>query len=177
MDREFIHEWYGLRERALALIRAGAEGTGLGERVAQFVILPSFEPSESLDIVEQRIRGQAPSYSLVRTVWPIAQDYAKVESPVARLAQPRPLVPTIETDIRPSTKELVDEIRTALGRIVVPFPVKPANVGCDGVFYELRVGSDFTAMALKWWSHTPAGWEELDTAFHRIVADLRKTFV
>lgn len=193
MDRDAQQDWSLLQKEALHTVRAGAKGSQLGFRVAQFVTLPSFAPCDSLDIL--RVIGAVRAISLdqpilprmepdhhlvVRTRWRMDIDEQKLETPLKVLAErfrqrgsPKP---TIETETRHLSTDRVEAIRQRLLKIAVPLPLQPPSLGADGTSYELRIGSYAPEMVLCWWCDAPPGWKPLTTAFHEIVAELDKEF-
>jgi hypothetical protein len=176
MDQEFSAEWSRLLHEGVRLVRAGGGEKLSATRVAQFITLPAFTPNESLEIFRRWTRDRKQEHLLVRTIWRLDLDSAKLETPVERLRHPRPLVPTIENEMRPIPESAVQEIEEMLGAITVPLQIRQAHVGCDGVSYELRVGSSFTETSVRWWYKPPEGWEPLADAFHRIVGRLQEMF-
>jgi hypothetical protein len=170
MEQEHVAEWIELQRQASAAIRArnGPHRSGT-RRLLQIVIQPSFYSSVSWEIFAvAHPRSSDLSRFGIRTVWDQQSDFARLESPIARLRHRGKLEPSISAEQFAIPQEQGDQILDSFRSIRVPVAVSGPG-GLDGTSYGLIVEAFPCSSELWWWEEGPPAWSELISLVHDAV--------
>jgi hypothetical protein len=109
--------------------------------ILQYLTLPAWAPVVAWDLYDVPSENGPGRLALVRSCWRQDLDMEKLHSPVERLKQPRPLVPTVEiSELRPDQKALARLI-AALAHIAIPPAPSSRWVTLDGIRFELAIST------------------------------------
>lgn len=164
MDQELLREWQELQETAREILR---KGYAPATRLFQVIRCPAFEDAISWEIFEV---APAPTiYRAAKMQWLREQDSEKFRNPVERLKYPRPLKPSIETNVNALRPEFVQSILEQLKAVQIPAWPSASRIGLDGTMYELIVGGGFLSVHYRWWEQPPIEWQPLADISQAIV--------
>ncbi|GMU39097.1 MAG: hypothetical protein AMXMBFR22_32880 [Phycisphaerae bacterium] len=173
MTSESDNEWRDLTELAMATLRRGTDPARGATRLFQIAVLPSFEVAASWDVFAKH-DARSESYFVVRTIWDLPTDAAKLESPLERLRHPTELAPTIHTSSVAASAEQVAAWQAQIAAASVPPMPSDVPIGTDGVTYRLATGSFFSNAVFEWWEEGPPSWAPLVTAVREVMKALER---
>lgn len=178
MDQEHLEEWASLRNTAIQRLREGAARPA-GRRACcvevRYLILPSFDPSQSYEVWCRSTRSAPPEFIAAETTWRSDLDMAKFQSPVERLRHPRHLEPTIAHRTGTIYRAGIESVIANLKSLKVAVEPGAAHFGLDGVTYELQVWeSSFTRSSFTWWFGPPEPWKELAAVGEQVRAEVTR---
>ncbi|MCA9095540.1 MAG: hypothetical protein KDA68_18805 [Planctomycetaceae bacterium] len=173
VDSEHLNEYFEVRTSAYNALRFGT----LIERhrsvpVCQLLILPSFENPVSWDVVKVVSRKEDAQTRLHRSTWRMDVDCRVMSSPIERLKNPRPYLPTLETEWLFIDAAKLENVLSKLRSIRIPLLIAGTQGGLDGTSFELAVGEFSCNARIRWWCDMPKEWQELAS----VVAELDSLF-
>jgi hypothetical protein len=159
MESEQIIEWTLVRDRAVAHLReCGHIRISKHCPQAQFLILPSFTDTVSVDIVLSN--DELAAYV---TRWQQTTDIEAFATPVERLKHSTPFMPTYDTTRLNITHDRLNSILSRLAATPIKLSPTANSMSVDGTSYELNSGMGFTGIRLRWHNQLPDEWTILSS--------------
>lgn len=178
MDPEQSAEFDQVRSAIVEGMRNGSYLPDAGLRVAQLLVLPSFQDSICWEL-RSIARPKAASESrLYQVRWSFGADCEAFRSPVERVRHPRPFKPSIATRSGVVAMSDFGSVIDTLSSAAIPLMPKSPPSGADGTSYELAIGDYFCNSRIAWWVELPAEWKGLESQLAEFLtlcesADLR----
>ncbi|MGE3854391.1 MAG: hypothetical protein AB7K09_21855 [Planctomycetota bacterium] len=152
--RGYMADQFADRNEVIARFRSRAYlRCGVGQSIARFMIVPSFDSLISMDVFRH-----APTYkgetSCFHTVW---RGHSCIPSPGHEVPSPDDVT---VTRIAPSRTRTIVSVVNRLRRVRLPV-LPPMASGLDGMDYELFLSAGFGSTTLKFWVHVPYEWRKL----------------
>jgi hypothetical protein len=157
MEPEQMMEWGLMRDRAIDHLRHCHHVSIAKHRpIAQFLILPSFDDSISIDLV--RTGSELRAYI---TRWRATHDIEAFATPVERMRHPRPFLPTYESHQVPATQDQLCGLINQIQQITVSLVPTGNSISLDGTSYEFNSGNGYSGVRLRWHNQIPLEWSVL----------------
>ena len=157
MESEQQIEWSMLRDRAIEHLRDfGHVKRSKYRPVAQFLILPSFSATRSVDLLERDNLLVA-----FHSIWKSTTDMNAFATPIERMKHPRIFMPTyesLELDVNPAN---LQNLLSTIGSVELKLTPTTNTICVDGTSYELYVGPGYTGIRLRWHHELPDEWNTL----------------
>ncbi|QDU54358.1 hypothetical protein [Aeoliella mucimassa] len=171
MELQQQHEWQRFREHAVDHLRSFAHvDTTKYRPAAQFLILPSFSDTRSIDILQQDNTLLA-----FHTVWRTTTDLPRFANPVERLKHlPQP-IPTYESVPLNIGEPTLQHLLSAIGEVDLTSSPTANTASLDGTSYELYAGPETDSKRLRWHSTLPPEWKSLHPICEKFLAMERES--
>jgi hypothetical protein len=174
MNREQMQEWFEFQKAARSLVKSGMEieiKPGVAtKRLFQIVKLPSFSSTIGWEIfLKREVKLGNEKFFAVRKEWLSNEDAKKFQNPIARLAQPKIILPTIITETIELDRSIAEQIIHELEPVSIPTFFSATSFGTDGTSWQFASGDSWAGLCLSWWEHLPGNLkmisDKIQTAF------------
>jgi hypothetical protein len=179
MDREQMQEWFEFQKLAHALVKKGnvielKRGIAT-KRLVQIVKFPSFSSTVGWELFHQReAKLGIEKYFAVRKEWLFSEDSKKFENPIARLAHPKAISPTIITKTIELNSSIGEQIIQKLEPISIPALFPATSDGLDGTSWQFTSGDSWAGLCLSWWEHLPGNLKSISDKIQTVFQVLEK---